>query len=157
GLASVAALACASALVPAAASAKVKAHAAQADSGVASSTPTLSDAAVAAGKAKFGVHATTAQSLAAYWTPARMAAAKSIATGPFLSSALQKSKTPQAPRLRTVQTQGADAAPATQSGPEFSMKPDTTPKAAPKALASAAAYNPNFNYWQPTAYTNGKV
>jgi V8-like Glu-specific endopeptidase len=157
GLASVAALACASALVPTVASAKVKAHAAQAASGVASSTPALSAAAVNAGQAKFGAHPTTEQSLSAYWTPARMAAAKSIDTAPFLSTALQKFKSTQATRLRAIQTQGADAAPATQSGPEFSMKPDTTPKAAPKPLASAAAYNPNFNYWQPTAYTNGKV
>ena len=155
GLASVAALACASALVPAVASAKVKAHAADV-SGVASNTPALSSAAIQAGKARFGAHATTAQSLAAYWTPARMAAAKPVDTAPFLDTALQKFKLTQANRLRAVQAQGADAAPQA-SGPAFSKAPDSTSKIAAKPLAAAAAYNPNFSYWQPTAYTNGKV
>jgi V8-like Glu-specific endopeptidase len=157
GLASVAALACASALVPAVASAKVKAHAAAAGNGVVASAPQLSSAAVAAGKAKYGAHATVEQSLAAYWTPARMRAAKSIDTAPFLQTALQHYQLGQATKLRALQTQGAGGAQAPASGPQFSMKPDTTPKAAPKPLATAAAYNPNFNYWQPTAYTNGKV
>jgi V8-like Glu-specific endopeptidase len=156
GLASVAALACASALIPAAASAKVKAHAADV-SGAVSSTPTLTSAAVQAGKAKFGAHPTTEQSLSAYWTPARMAAAKPVDNAPFLNTALQKFKLTQASRLRAVQAQGTDAQQAPAAGPAFSVAPDSTSKIAAKPLASAAAYNPNFSYWQPTAYTNGKV
>jgi V8-like Glu-specific endopeptidase len=156
-LASVAALACASAIVPAAASAKPRAHATAAavnDNASASTTPTLSSAAIKAGRAKFGADATTQQSLAAYWTPARMRAAKPIDDAAFLDTALQRFKVSLAAKQKSVQ--GADARPATP-GPELSVAPSKATKIAAKPLATAAAYNPNFNYWQPTAYTNGKV
>jgi V8-like Glu-specific endopeptidase len=157
GLAAVAALACASALVPSVASAHVKAKAAQ-DNGSVASAPALSSAAISAGRAKFGADATTTQILQAYWTPERMKAAKPIESASFLSSAYQRFQTSQvaAQKSATLMVQrGAkpDAAPA----PQTLSAPDATSEIASKPAAATSAYNPNFNYWQPTAYTSGKV
>ena len=55
---------------------------------------------------------------------------------------------------------GLDAAkglrPKTQ-GAENSVPPVTGELAKAKPKAAASAWNPNLNYWTPTAYTNGKV
>jgi V8-like Glu-specific endopeptidase len=157
GLASAVALACASAIVPAAASAKPTARAAQDSAGNVASAPTLSAAALAAGRAKFGADVTAQQAVSAYWTPARMRAAKSIDTASFVTSAYQRFQLTQGARSKSAASRAADGLrPATQ-GPELSVAPKTSGEIAAKPTAAAAAYNPNFNYWQPTAYTNGKV
>src|SRR4051794_35839011 len=91
-------LACATALAPAVAQAKPKAHAADA-AGSVSSTPEISSVAVAAGRAKFGADATKAQMLAAYWTPDRMSAAKPIDSSPALAAAYQKFQGVDAARM----------------------------------------------------------
>ena len=44
-----------------------------------------------------------------------------------------------------------------RQGAEKSMPPATGELAKTKPKAAASAYNPNLNYWTPTAYTNGKV
>ena len=90
GLAAVALIACATAIVPSAASAKTRARAAQDSTGSVSSTPTLSSAAIAAGRAQFGANATTQQVLQAYWTPDRMRAAKPVDSAPFFTTAYQR-------------------------------------------------------------------
>jgi V8-like Glu-specific endopeptidase len=109
-----------------------------------------------AGRAKYGADATTQQALAAYWTPERMRAAKPVDSAAFLSTAIQRFKGSLAAKQKAAQAQGAGGAKPAQ-GPAMSVSPSTATKIASKPLASAAAYNPNFNYWQPTAYTNGKV
>jgi hypothetical protein len=156
-LAGVVALACASALVPAAASAKTRAHAAQDTSGSASSTPTISSAALAAGRAKYGADATPQQALAAYWTPERMHDAKSVDTAPFLTNAYQRFQLTQAARQRSAASRAADGIRPPAQGPALTIKPQIASEVASKPAAATSAYNPNFNYWQPTAYTNGKV
>src|SRR5256885_21258 len=51
---------------------------------------------------------------------------------------------------------GRGVRPAPQ-GPELKVTPQTSGEVAAHPTASASAYNPNLNYWTPTAYTNGKV
>jgi V8-like Glu-specific endopeptidase len=156
GLATVAVLACTSALVPSAASAKPKAKASQ-DAGSASSTPQVSSAALAAGRKKFGADVTPQQAISAYWTPERMREAKPIDEAPFLDAAAKKFETLDAVRQKKA---GLDAAkglrPKTQ-GAENSVPPATGELSKAKPKAAASAWNPNLNYWTPTAYTNGKV
>ena len=94
GLATVAVLACTSALVPSAASAKPKAQAAQ-DAGSASSTPQVSSAALAAGRKKYGADVTPQQAISAYWTPERMREAKPIDEAPFLDDGRQEVRDPR--------------------------------------------------------------
>jgi V8-like Glu-specific endopeptidase len=157
GLAAVAVLACTSALVPSAASAKPKARAAQDTSGSVSSTPTLSSAALAAGRAKYGADATPQQAVSAYWTPERMRAAKSIDEAPFVASAFQRFQITQAARQRAASVNAQRGVRPQAKGPALTVAPQTASEVASKPAAAASAYNPNFNYWQPTAYTNGKV
>ena len=156
GLATVAVLACTSALVPSAASAKPKAKASQ-DAGSASSTPQVSSAALAAGRKKYGADVTPQQAISAYWTPERMREAKPIDEAPFLDAAAKKFETLDAVRQKKA---GLDAAkglrPKTQ-GAQNSVPPATGELAKAKPKAAASAWNPNLNYWTPTAYTNGKV
>jgi hypothetical protein len=136
GLATVAVLACTSALVPSAASAKPKAKASQ-DAGSASSTPQVSGAALAAGRKKFGADVTPQQAISAYWTPERMREAKPIDEAPFLDAAAKKFETLDAVRQKKA---GLDAAkglrPKTQ-GAENTVPPVTgeLAKAKPKAAA----------------------
>ena len=141
------------ALAPAAAQAKPKAHAAQA-AGNASSAPEISSGALAAGRAKFGADATKAEALAAYWTPDRMRAAVPMDSSPALANAYQKFQALDASRVKAAGRTKARPAP---DGPELKMAPQTSSEVAAHPTASAAAYNPNLNYWTPTAYTNGKV
>ena len=149
-LATAAALACASAVVPAAASAKAAPR-------NASSTPQVSAAAMAAGRAKFGAHATKQQAIAAYWTPARMRAAKPIDSAPFLQSAYQRFQTKLAHEKASAAKTPAAAASAAKHARKLTVAPRKASRLARRLAAHTSAFNPNLNYWQPTAYTNGKV
>jgi V8-like Glu-specific endopeptidase len=155
GLAAVAALACASAAVPSGASAK--ARAAQAAQGSVSSKPGVSAAALAAGRARYGADVTPHQAVAAYWTPARMKAATPIEEAPFLAAANQRYEAISADRRERAATAGKRGIRPPKRGPALTVAPKTQSEVASKPAASAAAFNPNLNYWQPTAYTNGKV
>jgi V8-like Glu-specific endopeptidase len=160
GLAAVALIACATAIVPSAASAKTRAHAAQDTSGSVSSTPTLSPAALAAGRAQYGANATTQQVLQAYWTPDRMRAAKPVDSASFLTTAYQRFALSQAARQKAATTQATEGVRPPAQGPALKLAPQTAGKVASSSsstTAAASAYNPNYNYWQPAAYTNGKV
>jgi V8-like Glu-specific endopeptidase len=156
GLATVAVLACTSALVPTAASAKPRAHAAQA-AGSVSATPEVSSVALAAGRKKFGSDVTPQQAIAAYWTPERMREAKPIDEAPFLADAAKRFETVEAARQKQAGLDSARGVRPKSQGPQLTVAPQTTGEVTAKPTASAAAFNPNLNYWQPTAYTNGKV
>jgi V8-like Glu-specific endopeptidase len=118
----------------------------------------ISATALKAGRAKFGANASPQQALSAYWTPARMRAAKPVDDASFLGSAAQRFQLSLDARQKAAQAQGAGGAQPTP-GPALTVDPSRNGHVAAtaKPLATAAAYNPNFNYWQPTAYTNGKV
>jgi V8-like Glu-specific endopeptidase len=150
-LATAAAVACASAVVPAAASAKAT------PGNGSSATPKVSAAAMAAGRAKFGANATKQQALGAYWTPARMRAAKPIDSAPFLQSAFQRFQAKLAHDKAAAGKTPAGAASAGKHGRKLTVAPRKASRLALKLGARTSAFNPNLNYWQPTAYTNGKV
>jgi V8-like Glu-specific endopeptidase len=159
GLATVAVLACTSALIPSAASAKAKpkAHAAQ-EAGLISAAPEVSKEAMAAGRLKYGKAVTPDLAISAYWTPERMKEARSVDSAPFLEEAYKKYEALDADRQQQAQIAEKRGVKPPEQGPELTVAPDTKSEiAAGKPAASAAAFNPNLNYWQSTAYTNGKV
>jgi V8-like Glu-specific endopeptidase len=158
GLAAVAVLATA-AVVPTTASAKPKAKASQVTAGSASSAPEVSSAAMAAGRAKHGADVTPQQAIAAYWTPERMRNAKPIDEAPHLAEAAKRFESLDAARQKKATLDAARGLKPKAQGPALEIAPATQGEvaSAAKKKASAAAFNPNLNYWQPTAYTNGKV
>src|SRR5919197_6040874 len=102
-LAAVAVLACTSAAVPSAASARSKARASARDTaGSVSAKPTLSPAALAAGHAKYGADATPQQVLSAYWTPKRMRDATPVDDASFVAAAYQRFQATEAARKKTA-------------------------------------------------------
>jgi V8-like Glu-specific endopeptidase len=151
-LAAAAAFACAAAVVPAAASASTTQD-------NASSAPKVSAAAMTAGRAKFGANATRQQAIAAYWTPARMRAAKPIDSAPFLTQAYQRFQTKLAHEKAAHSGATATTSSARRHLRALSVAPRKASRLAAKlaGVAHASAFNPNLNYWTPTAYTNGKV
>jgi V8-like Glu-specific endopeptidase len=149
-------LACTSALVPSAAPAKPKARAAS-DAHNISQAPAISKAAMNAGRARFGADATPQQALSAYWTPERMRNATPVEEAPFLKHAAERFEALEAERQEQAEADGARPEP---QGPELRIEPDATGAIAGQKrpiTAGAAALNPNFSHYHPTAYTNGKV
>ena len=157
GVAAVAVLACTSALVPSAASAAPKARAAQ-DAGSVSTAPEVSSVALEAGRQKFGADVTPHQAVSAYWTPERMRSATPVDEAPFMAEAAKRFEGVEIARQKKAGVDAARGVRPKPQGPELSVPPATNGEVAnAKPAASAAAFNPNLNYWQPTAYTNGKV
>lgn len=121
--------------------------AAKAASTTVSARTQVSAEAWAAGRAKYGAKVTAAQALDAYWTPARMRAAKPIEESKQYQTALQE-----------FQRSGKRADVPDAVGPAQSVAPKAGHLKVPAPSGpSARAHNPNYNYWHPTAYTNGKV
>jgi hypothetical protein len=144
--------ACGTALVSAAAPASARTvdpgqATAVATSATVSAKTKVSAEAWAAGRAKYGAKVTAAQALDAYWTPARMRAAKPIEESKQYQTALEKS-----------QREGKRADQPDAVGPAQSVAPRAGHLKVPAPSGpSTRAHNPNYNYWHPTAYTNGKV
>jgi hypothetical protein len=115
----------------------------------------------AAGRAAFGAGATDGEAIAAYWTPERMAAAVPADTTPRMR---QLARTW---RAKQVANRKAGIRPKANNGPrrsvagatgELAAQSGATGLAAPRVSARAGfVYNPNFPYYTPAAYTQGKV
>ncbi|MDX6678389.1 MAG: hypothetical protein QOE31_2441 [Solirubrobacteraceae bacterium] len=138
GLVTLAAIACAAAVLPGSAAAS---------SGHAAGTSPVSDAAWHAGRAAFGANATAGEAVTAYWTPERMRAAHPVEEAPFYKAAVAKDERQAA--VDKSAPKGKRPAPVVG-----------TPFATPPAEGTAgvnAAYNPNLGYSTPTARSMGKV
>lgn len=145
GLTAIAAIGCAAALVPSAASAAPSAG------GNAQSKPAVSDAAWSAGRAAYGNDVTASEALAAYWTPERMRASTPVEESDFFKGAIAKHE-----RKSAADQSEAKAKVARGERPAKEAKPVSILPAASQAPVEAA-YNPNLSYWSTTARTNGKV
>jgi hypothetical protein len=148
--------------------------AAQADPGaIGASTPAnargssaVTAEARSAGRAEFGARATDAQAIAAYWTPERMSEATPADTAPGLRKAARAWKAEQVadrkagveqkanpgPRRRVAGATGELAKQAAGAGVGAGVG---AARIAPRA--GGYVYNPNFPYYTPAAYTQGKV
>lgn len=145
GLTAIAAIGCAAALVPSAASAAASAG------GNAQSKPAVSDAAWSAGRAAHGNDVTASEALAAYWTPERMRASTPVEESDFFKGAIAKHE-----RKSAADQSEAKAKVARGERPAKEAKPVSILPAASQAPVEAA-YNPNLSYWSTTARTNGNV
>ncbi len=131
--------------------------------GNARGTSAVTAQALAAGKAAYGAKATDDQAIAAYWTPERMAAATPA------DSAKRLQKAARAWRAEQVRDRKAGKKPVANNGPrrriagttgELAKQGSAAAGVGAAALAARAGgfvYNPNFPYYTPAAYTQGKV
>ena len=158
GFTAAAVLACTSAVVPAAASAKGTAHAAQAAPDTLGAKAALTADAWAAGREKYGADATADQALSAYWTPERMKAAVNVDSAPFLLDAYKRYEALDARRQQEAKANEDAGIKPPEQGPELLVKPQADGTLAKTGTtARAAAFNPNLASNAPTARTMGKV
>ena len=86
-----------------------------------------------------------------------MREAKPIDEAPFLDAAAKRFETLDAVRQKKAGVDSARGLRPKAQGAEMTVAPATGELAKAKPKAAASAWNPNLNYWTPTAYTNGKV
>ncbi|MBK8470720.1 MAG: hypothetical protein IPL45_13400 [Actinomycetales bacterium] len=120
---------------------------------VSNATATVSAAAKAAGAAKYGAAVSDALALEAFWTPARMRAAKPADQ----DGDLKAKATAYEAKARADQKAGKK--PVTHDGPVRAANGSTSKLFGPASAGKGelAAYNPNVPYYDPTAYTQGKL
>lgn len=148
GLAAVTTVACAATLVPASALAAAPASPPTPSAGGRAANNLTADA-WAAGRSAHGPNASAQDALDAYWTPERMRAATPAEESPQFKAAVANHER----GLAAAKKRAAGERPK-PAGKPFEIPPTREDK---PATLKRSAFNPNYNYWQIPAYTNGKI